>query len=54
MKIEALGAPPYPTNAEKAVTIIINGIHNPTSVKASSPTTGICQYRYGLQYYKAY
>ena len=41
MKMEALGAPPYPANAAKAVTIIIKGIHTPTPVKAASPTSGI-------------
>ena len=42
INIDALGAPPEPTSAANADTIIISGIHTPTPVKARLPTSGIC------------
>ena len=42
MKIDALGAPPYPTRAAKAETIMISGIQTPTPVRAVAPISGIC------------
>ena len=42
IKIEALGAPPFPTRAAKAETIMMRGMHTPTPVSASAPFSGIC------------
>ena len=40
IKIEALGAPPFPTRAAKAETIMMRGMHTPTPVSASAPFSG--------------
>ena len=42
IKIDALGAPPYPTRAANADTIMIRGMHTPTPVSAAAPIPGIC------------
>ena len=42
IEIDALGAPPFPTNAANADTIKISGIQTPTPVRANAPTLGIC------------
>lgn len=39
--IDALGAPPVLTKAEKAETIIITDIHTPKPVRARSPHSGM-------------
>ena len=41
MAMDARGAPPEATKAEKAETIRISGIHTPTPVRARLPSTGI-------------
>ena len=42
IKIDARGAPPYPTSAANAETIMISGMHTPTPVSAVAPISGIC------------
>ena len=42
IKIEARGAPPFPTRAANAEMIMIRGIQTPTPVKAKAPLPGIC------------
>ena len=42
IKMDALGAPPYPTRAANAETIMISGMHTPTPVSAAAPISGIC------------
>ena len=42
IKIVARGAPPFPTNAAKAVIIMISGMQTPTPVSAIAPVSGIC------------
>ena len=41
IKMEARGAPPAPTNAAKADTIMISGMQTPTPVSARLPFSGI-------------
>jgi len=41
MRIEARGAPPFPTSAAKADIIIIRGMQIPTPVSAREPFPGI-------------
>ena len=41
MKIDARGAPPFPTRAANAATIMISGIQTPTPISARAPTFGM-------------
>ena len=42
IKMEARGAPPEPTSAEKAETIRMMGRQTPMPVRASLPSPGMC------------
>ena len=41
MKMVARGAPPFPTRAAKADTIMMRGMQTPTPVRAMAPSPGM-------------
>ena len=42
IKMDARGAPPLPTSAANADTIIMSGRQTPTPVSAAAPMSGMC------------